>query len=57
MIAACWRSSLPEFPPLRNEVNAEYIRLIYQTGSLHDIGKAGIPDSVLLKPARLPDAT
>jgi len=42
---------------LRNEVNAEYIRLIYQTGSLHDIGKAGIPDSVLLKPARLPDAT
>jgi putative two-component system response regulator len=36
-------------------VNAEYIRLIYQTSPLHDIGKVGIPDSVLLKPGRLSD--
>src|SRR5439155_12717043 len=33
---------------LRGEINAEYIRLIYQTSPLHDIGKVGIPDSVLL---------
>jgi putative two-component system response regulator len=39
----------------KDQVNAEYIRLIYQTSPLHDIGKVGIPDSVLLKPGRLSD--
>jgi putative two-component system response regulator len=39
----------------KDEVNAEFIRLIYQTSPLHDIGKVGIPDSVLLKPGRLSD--
>jgi putative two-component system response regulator len=39
----------------RSTVSAEYIRLIYQTSPLHDIGKVGIPDSVLLKPGRLSD--
>lgn len=39
----------------KSEVTAEYIRLIYQTSPLHDIGKVGIPDSVLLKPGRLSD--
>jgi putative two-component system response regulator len=34
-------------------VNPEYIRLIYITSPLHDIGKVGIPDGVLLKPGRL----
>jgi putative two-component system response regulator len=43
-------------PKFRDVVNAEYIRLIYQTSPLHDIGKVGIPDSVLLKPGRLSDA-
>jgi putative two-component system response regulator len=37
----------------RDEINAEYIRLIYLTSPLHDIGKVGIPDCVLLKPGRL----
>ncbi len=37
----------------RYEVNEEYIRLVYQTCALHDLGKVGIPDSVLLKPGRL----
>lgn len=36
-------------------VDAEFIRLIYLTSPLHDIGKVGIPDSVLLKPGRLSD--
>lgn len=36
-------------------LDAEYIRLIYLTSPLHDIGKVGIPDSVLLKPGRLSD--
>ena len=34
-------------------VDAEFIRLIYLTSPLHDIGKVGMPDSVLLKPGRL----
>ncbi|WP_428937600.1 HD-GYP domain-containing protein [Fontivita pretiosa] len=37
------------------QVDAEFIRLIYQTSPLHDIGKVGIPDSVLLKAGRLSD--
>jgi putative two-component system response regulator len=32
-----------------------YADLIFQTSPLHDIGKVGIPDYVLLKPARLND--
>ena len=32
-----------------------YARLIYTTSPLHDIGKVGIPDAVLLKPGRLTD--
>jgi putative two-component system response regulator len=39
----------------RAEITPEYARLIYLTSPLHDIGKVGIPDSVLLKPGRLSD--
>jgi len=38
------------------EIDAEQIRLVYMTSPLHDIGKVGIPDSVLLKPGRLTEA-
>jgi len=34
-------------------IDDKFIELIYLTSPLHDIGKVGIPDSVLLKPARL----
>jgi len=37
------------------EVDVQFIRTIYLTSPLHDIGKIGIPDSVLLKPGRLSD--
>ena len=37
------------------EIDPAFIRDIYQTSPLHDIGKIGIPDSVLLKPGRLSD--
>jgi len=33
-----------------------YVENIYLTSPLHDIGKVGIPDCVLLKPGRLDDA-
>ena len=36
-------------------VTPEFVRLIFLTSPLHDIGKVGIPDSVLLKPGRLSD--
>lgn len=36
-------------------IDTEFVRLIYQTSPLHDIGKVGIPDSVLLKPGKLSD--
>lgn len=42
-------------PAFSAEVDAEFVRLIYLTSPLHDIGKVGIPDSVLLKPGRLSD--
>ena len=37
----------------RNQVDGDYVQLIYMTSPLHDIGKVGIPDAVLLKPGPL----
>jgi PAS domain S-box-containing protein len=40
-------------PQYRNYVTSDYIEDVYQSCILHDIGKVGIPDSILLKPGRL----
>ena len=37
------------------EIDANFVNLIYETSPLHDIGKVSIPDCVLLKPGRLSD--
>jgi putative two-component system response regulator len=37
----------------RTIVDPEFVRLIYLTSPLHDIGKVGVPDCVLLKPGQL----
>jgi putative two-component system response regulator len=34
-------------------LDGNYVQMLYLTSPLHDIGKVGIPDSVLLKPGRL----
>ena len=37
-------------------ITPDYIEDIFQSSILHDIGKVGIPDAILLKPGRLTDA-
>jgi putative two-component system response regulator len=44
---------LSDWPEYHEEIDGEYIQLLYLTSPLHDIGKVGIPDSVLLKPGPL----
>ena len=48
-----WPSNSAGMPQFENQIDDNYIELIYLTSPLHDIGKVGIPDSVLLKPGRL----
>ena len=40
----------PRFEPVLND---RMIELLYKSAPLHDIGKIGIPDSILLKPGKL----
>lgn len=42
-------------PDASVDINTHYIDNIFLTSPLHDIGKVGIPDRVLLKPGRLTD--
>ena len=46
---------LATVPKFANVIDDEFLHLIYLTSPLHDIGKVGIPDSVLLKPGQLSD--
>ncbi len=46
---------LPAIGRFVDEIDPEFVRLVYSTSPLHDIGKVGIPDGVLLKPGRLDD--
>lgn len=46
-------AQLLEFPEMAGKVDSDMVRLIYLTSPLHDIGKVGIPDSILLKPGKL----
>jgi putative two-component system response regulator len=47
---------LSRTPRYAGVVDEGFVHLMYLTSPLHDIGKVGIPDTVLLKPGRLSDA-
>lgn len=51
----CWllAENLAELPEYRTVIDREFIHTLYHASPLHDIGKVGIPDSILLKPGRL----
>ncbi len=46
-----WR--LSTLPHLAASLTSAHIDLMFRAAALHDIGKAGIPDRILLKPGRL----
>jgi putative two-component system response regulator len=47
---------LSKHPDFEKVVTPEFTETIYLTSPLHDIGKVGIPDCILLKPGRLTGA-
>jgi len=44
---------LVQSPKHRHHLDGDFVQMLYMTSPLHDIGKVGIPDSVLLKPGPL----
>lgn len=44
---------LRTLPKYKDYLTDETIELLYKSAPLHDIGKVGIPDSILLKPGKL----
>ena len=46
---------LAKQPKYAEELNEANIHLLYLSAPLHDIGKVGIPDNILLKPGKLTD--
>ena len=47
---------LKTHPRFRSVLTDSMIELLYKSAPLHDSGKVGIPDAILLKPGRLTDA-
>ena len=48
-------TQLQSHPTLGAQLADDVVHILTKAAALHDIGKVGIPDSILLKPARLTD--
>lgn len=48
--------SLTSHPHFSDTLTPAYIESLFKSAPLHDIGKVGIPDNILLKPGRLTEA-
>jgi len=46
---------LQSHPTFAEELNDDNITLMFKSAPLHDVGKVGIPDAILLKPGKLTD--
>jgi len=53
LYSAVIAEKLSENPTYRKVVSAAYIRDVFRFAPMHDIGKVGIEDSILLKPGKL----
>jgi response regulator RpfG family c-di-GMP phosphodiesterase len=51
-VLATHLSTFEQHKPL---LSTSYIELLYKSAPLHDVGKVGIPDNILLKPGKLTD--
>ncbi len=48
--------ALRQRPHVRGELDEATVELMFKSAALHDIGKVGIPDHILLKPGKLDEA-